>query len=792
MTAGVTSDPGPEGPPAVSTPGPSWAGPYRRHPGDLVRTVAASLLLLAAAAWSTDPVGGFERRLFRLVNLLPEAFASPLWVLMQVGSLAAVPVVAVVALSSRRSRLTVDVVVSGVSGYAAAKVLKVLVGRGRPAAVLDHVIVRSTDGGFGFPSGHATVAAALATAVAPHLSRRGRRVAWSMVGVVAVARVYMGAHLPGDVVGGVALGWLVGSVWHLLVGGPDRGPSPDRILAAAARLTGSDGTLTPMRVDARGSTPYLLVSGTARYVIKVLTRDNRDADLLFRLTRFLILRHREDESPFLNDRRAVEHEAYVILAAERAGVRVPRLMGTAVTEGAALLVTEMIPDCRAPAIADGAGWDDVWRQAAALHAVRIAHRDLRVANLLVDGEGQAWVIDFGFAEVDASDESLAADAAQLLVSTALILTPAEAVDLAVAHMPAIEMRGALAYLQPLAVSASTRHDLRHRRGLLTELREALASRLDVEPPKLAALARFRPRQMVVLAVLALAVHTLLPQLGDLGTTMRTIGSASPLWLLAALGASVLSYAGAAVALAGGSPVRIAFLRTLVTQVAGSFANRIAPAGLGGMGVNARYLQRHGVDRVDAVAAVGAVTLSGALLHTVLLVVAAVATGRNGVEEVRLPHGWALVVLAAVVPAVVGVTLATPLRRRVVGPLRRGLTQLGAVLRSGRRAALVFGGNLAVTGGYVLALAAALHAYAGDVAFDRVALVFLAGSAVASISPTPGGLGAMEAALVAGLTGLGVPSAPAVAGVLTFRMATFWLPTLPGWLAFRWLRRSGDL
>ncbi len=144
------------------------------------------------------------------------------------------------------------------------------------------------------------------------------------------------------------------------------------------------------------------------------------------------------------------------------------------------------------------------------------------------------------------------------------------------------------------------------------------------------------------------------------------------------------------------------------------------------------------------------------------------------------------------PAVVGVTLATPLRRRVVGPLRRGLTQLGAVLRSGRRAALVFGGNLAVTGGYVLALAAALHAYAGDVAFDRVALVFLAGSAVASISPTPGGLGAMEAALVAGLTGLGVPSAPAVAGVLTFRMATFWLPTLPGWLAFRWLRRSGDL
>jgi uncharacterized protein (TIRG00374 family) len=92
----------------------------------------------------------------------------------------------------------------------------------------------------------------------------------------------------------------------------------------------------------------------------------------------------------------------------------------------------------------------------------------------------------------------------------------------------------------------------------------------------------------------------------------------------------------------------------------------------------------------------------------------------------------------------------------------------------------------------MALDAALHAYGEHLSFPRVAAVYLAGLAVAAASPTPGGLGAMEAALTAGLTAVHVPFTQALAGVLTFRLATYWLPILPGFVSYRLLRRSETL
>ena len=73
---------------------------------------------------------------------------------------------------------------------------------------------------------------------------------------------------------------------------------------------------------------------------------------------------------------------------------------------------------------------------------------------------------------------------------------------------------------------------------------------------------------------------------------------------------------------------------------------------------------------------------------------------------------------------------------------------------------------------------------------KVFVVYLGGAAVASVSPTPGSLGAVEAALLAGLTGTGVPAGPAVAGVLAFRLITFWFPTVPGLWALHFVRRRG--
>ena len=113
-----------------------------------------------------------------------------------------------------------------------------------------------------------------------------------------------------------------------------------------------------------------------------------------------------------------------------------------------------------------------------------------------------------------------------------------------------------------------------------------------------------------------------------------------------------------------------------------------------------------------------------------------------------------------------------------------------MLRRPVRAAELFGGSFAITALYIAALLCALHAFAGAIGWTKVWLAYLGGSAAGVASPTPGGLGAVEATLVAGLTTLGAHAGPAIAGVLVFRLATFWLAIAPCWFALRRLRRSG--
>src|SRR5207253_8764082 len=99
-----------------------------------------------------------------------------------------------------------------------------------------------------------------------------------------------------------------------------------------------------------------------------------------------------------------------------------------------------------------------------------------------------------------------------------------------------------------------------------------------------------------------------------------------------------------------------------------------------------------------------------------------------------------------------------------------------------------GSSSDVTLGYIGALVATEHAFGGGVSVAAVGVVYLAASAVAAAAPTRGGRGPLEAALVAGLTGVGMSTGPAVSAVLTYRLATYWLPVLPGWLSWQLLLR----
>jgi membrane-associated phospholipid phosphatase len=165
------------------------------------------------ASWvplERDRVGRRERRMFRAVNELPDSLFGPAWLVMQLGTVGSAVGMAAAAGASGRRRLAARLLAAGVLTWAASKVVKPLTGRPRPLVLLSDAHVRGREAsGLGYPSGHAGVAVALGVAGISALPRSMRPLAALAVPVVGATRIYVGAHLPLDVVSGAALGLLV-------------------------------------------------------------------------------------------------------------------------------------------------------------------------------------------------------------------------------------------------------------------------------------------------------------------------------------------------------------------------------------------------------------------------------------------------------------------------------------------------------------------------------------------------------------------------------------------------------
>ncbi len=199
------------------------AGASTRRLDDVVRLVAALIVLVVTGLIASRGVPSFEERWFDGVNGLTGAIEPVLWAPMQLGSLFGPVVVAVGAwVAWRQWRPVVGALVVGMVAWQAARMVKDIIERGRPGDELDQIVRRPGTplDGLGYVSGHTAVAFALATVVSPYLPRLGRWVAYGLAAVVAIARIHNGAHLPLDTVGGAALGVAVGLVYRLAVGVP--------------------------------------------------------------------------------------------------------------------------------------------------------------------------------------------------------------------------------------------------------------------------------------------------------------------------------------------------------------------------------------------------------------------------------------------------------------------------------------------------------------------------------------------------------------------------------------------
>jgi undecaprenyl-diphosphatase len=532
--------------------------------------------------------------------------------------------------------------------------------------------------------------------------------------------------------------------------------------------------------------------------VKTRSSEERSADLLFRIWRVIRLRGTGDLVPESSLRRAVEHEAFVASRAAVAGVRTPRLVAVGRLDDGVFAAYEAVAGTTFADL-DGAvpptALREAWSFSQAMHRRGIAHRDLRVSNLLLDGDGDVWIVDFGFAEAAASEIQLLHDTVELLASTAAAVGVGPAVDAAVEVLGRQALADALPHVQPAATCTATRRAL--GRAGFDALRRAVVEAAGVPEAEAPRLERVRPRTVLTVVALGVALWVLLPQVSQRSDLWREVTRAETGWVLAVLAVTASSYVAATVALRGAVVSPVPVVASFAAQVATSFTNRITPASVGGLALNTRFLARAGTGTAEAATAVGLSATAGVVVHIGLTVFALAWAGSAGLGDLRLPDPRILGLVAGLVVGTIGVVGAVPATRRFLvdrlsGPVRDSLAAMRDVARSPRHLAMLLGGSVLLTMTNVVALALSLRAFGTVVPLSTVAVVYLAGSAIGSAVPTPGGLGAVEAALVAGLVATSVGQGTALAAVLLFRLATFWLPILPGWVSFAVLQRRGYL
>jgi undecaprenyl-diphosphatase len=237
--------------------------------------------------------------------------------------------------------------------------------------------------------------------------------------------MYVGSHLPFDVVGGAALGWAAGSLVLFVLGAPDPRPSLTKLRAALTEH-GLDPTgLEPVGGDLRRSTCFV-TGGEAPLFVKVVVREWRDGDLLWRAWRRLTRRGQTRPVRVGSPHHEVEHEASMALLAARGGVRVPEvLLVRSFDNGAGMLVQQRVDghnlqELEAGQI-DDALLTELWRQVGLLHKAGIAHGELVPANCMVDTGGQPWLVDFDQARAAVASTLQDRDRAELLAALAAVV-----------------------------------------------------------------------------------------------------------------------------------------------------------------------------------------------------------------------------------------------------------------------------------------------------------------------------------------------------------------------------------
>ncbi|WP_330251604.1 flippase-like domain-containing protein [Nocardia sp. NBC_00565] len=634
--------------------------------------------------------------------------------------------------------------------------------------------------------------AAVLTVSSPWLPTRPRRWLWVLLLAFAPIHLVVSTVVPARAMFGLAVGWLVGAVIVLVVGTPALEVPLD---AAVRVLAGRGHTVTGftvMRPAGRG--PLVLaaaIDGPEReLIVEMYGKNQRSLGAIRQLWRWLTFRTSETAALHGSLHRAVEHRALMTIAAGDLGLAALSQVAVAALERGWMLYAHTVPRGKPLDEWSSDVLTDVWKSLDALHCGQLSHGDLRPAEIRIE-DGTTRFSGFASGEFGASDKQRQSDIAQLLVSTTAVFGKEPAVRAAIETLGDQTVLNAASRLTKSVMPASIKISIRNWGAALSEARDEVRKQTGQDKIEADQITRFSRNQIIQLVLLIALVYVAYPFISAVPTFFSQLKTANWWWALLGLAVSGLTYVGAAAALWACAARMVSFRNLVIMQIANTFAATTTPARVGGLALSVRFLQKGGLGAVRATAAVTLQQAVQVITHLSLLILFSVAAGTSANLSHFVPDATVLYLAAGVGVGIIGTFMFVPKLRRwlnnsVRPQLQEVLGELGDLARDPKRFLVIVLGCGAITIGQALALWASVEAFGGGASFITVTIVTMIGGTLASAAPTPGGVGAVEAALIGGLGAFGLPAAIAVPSVLLYRVLTCWLPVFCGWFTMRWM------
>lgn len=639
--------------------------------------------------------------------------------------------------------------------------------------------------------------AAVLTVCGPWLPDRWQRRSWALLLAFVPIHLVVNAVVPARSLFGLAVGWLVGALVILVVGTPGLEVPLADAVRAMARRGYAVSELTVIRPAGPG--PLLLSAASAQPdpapVIELYGPHQRIGGALSQLWHKLRLRHTEAPPLHASMHRTLEHRALMAVAIGDLGVSNTAPITVAALDRGWTLYAHQ-PARGIPIVESAATTPAirVWESLRRMHDQQISHGDLRNADITVE-DNTVLFGAFSNAEYGAGRAQLHSDISQLLVTTSALYGAESAASAAIEVFGRDAVLSASRRLTKTAVPARVRGSVADAGEVIAAIRREVMHQTGADQIEAKTVTRFTRSQIIELVLLAALVYVAYPFLSAVPTFFSQVRTADPRWALAGLAVTALTYLSAATALWAAADGLVSWKNLTIMQVGNTFAATTTPAGLGGLALSTQFLQKSGLSPMRATATVTLQQAVQVIVHIALLIGFTAAADASAQLSEFVPDAQVLFLVAGVALGMVGTVVLVPrLRSRLTTTVHPKLKEVTAelveVVRRPKLLGLIVLGDAGTTLGSALALWACVEAFGGGNTLVTIALVTMVGETLASAAPTPGGVGAVEAALIGGLAAFGVPTATAVPAVLLYRVVTCWIPVFAGWPVMRWLSRNG--